>query len=133
MCFPPTRKIISNERTSIGFLDAAIQPSLIDEDITIHESLYLRDFTALARNPPYQINITGVVSGTQPEVTTRSGALMRSFRLQDNTGRWVACVAYDEAAEDACIANGSEVIIFFCQRPRWFEQRAWPVVVIRAM
>ena len=63
--------------------------------------------------PPYQINITGVVSGTQPEVTTRSGALMRSFRLQDNTGRWVACVAYDEAAEDACIANGNEVIIFF--------------------
>ena len=54
-----------------------------------------------------------MVSGTQPEVTTRSGALMRSFRLQDNTGRWVACVAYDGAAEDACIANGNEVIIFF--------------------
>ena len=51
VCFPQTRKITSNEQTSIAFLEAASQPSLIDEDITIHESLYLRDFTALARHP----------------------------------------------------------------------------------
>ena len=94
-------------------MEAASQPSLIDEDITNPESLYFRDFTPLTKKPPYQINIGGVVSGTQPVVTTRSGASMRLFWLQDNTGRWVACVVYDGAAEDTCIANGNEVIIFF--------------------
>ena len=86
---------------------------MVNETIQISESLYLKDFTMLAKRPPYQISISGVISNVQPEVTTRSGSLMRSFRLQDNTGRWVACIGFERAAEDDHIRNGNEVILFF--------------------
>ena len=86
---------------------------MVNETIQISESLYLKDFTMLAKRPPYQISISGVITNVQPEVTTRSGSLMRSFRLQDNTGRWVACIGFERAAEDDHIRNGNEVILFF--------------------
>ena len=113
VCIPQTRKLASNERTSVVLLEVANQPSLVDESITISQSMYVRDFTQLSKKPPYQISIAGVISSIQPEITTRSGALMRSFRLQDNTGKWVACVAFDQAAENVVIANGNEVVMFF--------------------
>ena len=38
---------------------------------------------------------------------------MRSFKLQDSTGKSVACVAFGRQTDSAALATGNEVVLFF--------------------
>ena len=40
---------------------------------------------------------------------------MRSFKLHDNTGKSVACVAFGRQTDSTAMVSGNEVILFFAQ------------------
>jgi hypothetical protein len=109
----PTRKLHSTEHLSITRTTNPFQESLRSTLVQPHPGLYTKDFIRLAARPPFLINISGIVSHVKQESISSSNNAMKDFRLQDNTGRYVNCKAYGRRASNICIADNSEVVLYF--------------------
>ena len=89
------------------------------------EDLYTRDLTRLVQVPPFSANLCGVATGVGEEVAARnSGRPMRSFRLQDQAGRWVQCAALGRHVDNRCLVENAEVVLYFASASRPFSPNA---------
>lgn len=105
------RKLVGNERTSVVKSRA---PAVVAAAAPSSE-LYTSDFQRLVPPTPFTVNLRGVVSAVQPEVTSQAGNVMKHFRLQDNTGRFVNCVAFGRHVDNAFIEDNEEVVLYFAK------------------
>ena len=112
----PIRKLLhATEHTRLSRLLTPSRASLPDASIIAHTVIYTKDFNRLSAPVPFQINICGIISAAGGETTAASGEPTKSFRLQDTSGKYVACRAYGRHASNECIENGKMVILYFAQ------------------
>ena len=114
------RKARNTDRTRIVRLEQGMQPAVTELQLLLpSEELYTRDFSRLLQAPPFQVNLCGVVTTVGEEVLAQnSGRPMRSFHLQDQTGRWVQCSILGRHVENRCLTANAEVILYFASASR---------------
>ena len=110
------RKLHSNEHTTVKRLTVASCQSMNSETIAPAISLYTRNFNLLsAQQPPFVLSIAGIISNVQGEAVSQNGAPMKAFKLQDNTGKYVQCVAFGRHVDNPIISENTEVVLYFAQ------------------
>ena len=117
------RKVHLTDHSVVKPCLSPTQAALTDSSIRAHPNLFTRDFNRLASPLPFVINICGIVSATSGETVSGSQESMQTFRLQDNTGRFAQCRAFGRHAGSANIRDGMEVIIYFGQAQRGWNQQ----------
>ena len=112
-CIPPTRKLVGHERTSV----VECAPVHVSEVATPADMLYCKDFAKLsAQLPPFTVSIIGIVTTLdEEEMTSQSGLPMKSFRLQDQSGRYVRCTVCGRHVDNVALRANNEVILFFAK------------------
>ena len=91
---------------------------------------------------PFRATIAGTIHDLQEAEPTNSGDLRRNFKLADEQGKWIHCVAHGRHAEDVSLENFRRIIVYFCcARPAsghtaqtvWFFKEAFIVPLERRM
>ena len=54
---------------------------------------------------PFRVSIVGTIHDLQEAEPANSGKLRRNFKLADEQGNWVHCVAHGRHAEDSSLEN----------------------------
>ena len=72
------------------------------------------------RSPPFVVSVKGIVAGVQEETFSKESNPLRLFKLHDNTGKSVACVAFGLQTDSTALASGNEVF-FVCAVSCWFN------------
>ena len=63
---------------------------------------------------PLRVSIAGAIRNMQEaEPTCMSGELRRKFKLADEQGNWVHCVAHGRHAEDNSLENFLRIVVYF--------------------
>ena len=63
---------------------------------------------------PFGVSIAGTIHNLQEaEPTCMSGELHRKFKLADEHGNWIHCVAHGRHAEDSSLENFLRIAIYF--------------------
>ena len=106
---PALRRLVGNERTVLEFCGA---PDAIDAT-RLSPSLYTLDFQTLTQQLPLTICVRGVVTSVQEEIVSLAGNPMQNFKLHDNTGKYVNCVAFGRHVDNVCVANQNDVVLYF--------------------
>ena len=109
----PMRRLPSTEQTIVSRVFAPRRESLTNNAMSPHPGLYTKEFNRLVFQPPFIVNISGIVSMVQEEMLSSNGESMRLFRLSDAGGRFVQCRAFSRHAANVHVANGTEVILYF--------------------
>ena len=108
---PAARKLISNIRTKIVRLESTTAVSAAQ----LAASLYSTDFSVLESKPPYRVSISGYVSSVDVERSSESGTPMKSFRLQNDVGRYVHCTVLGRHVDNSAIMAGNCVVVYFAK------------------
>ena len=108
---PALRKLVGNDRTTMVRCEA---PSIACRGAPASE-LYSVDFEQLNGAMPFTICLRGVVTSVQGEVLSQSGNPMKHFKLHDQTGRFVHCVALGRQVDNEFIAECNEVVLYFAK------------------
>ena len=112
----PMRKVVSSERTVISMLPAGTQESVSRmADMPPAEILFTRDLSTLEQEPPFVVSVVGVIGSCGEDSMSRAGRAMKFFEIHDNSGKCVQCTALGRHAENACIEDGNEVVLYFAQ------------------
>ena len=91
---------------------------------------------------PFRVSLAGTIHNLQEAEPTNKGDLRRNFKLADEQGKWIHCVAYGRHAEDVSLENFRRIIVYFCSaRPAsghnaqavWFIKEAFIVPLERRM
>jgi hypothetical protein len=110
----PMRKMVNSKRTDISLLTVGTRPSVLDMHLLfLAEPLFTRDLGRLQQEPPFVVSLAGIVSSVQDEETSQSGRPMRSFRVQDASGRYVQCKTLGRHVDNVNIGNGNEIVLYF--------------------
>ena len=107
--FPTARKIIGTERTTV----TQCSPLPMHGGELPAECLHSRDFSVLSASPPFMVSLTGVITSVLEETSSQAGTPMRSFRLQDQSGRYVRCTACGRHVDNELLLAQNEVTLFF--------------------
>ena len=111
----PTKKINSSDRTEINLVKDSDKHKLMKATPSLNENMFTANFSLLKRAAPYAVSVKGIAGSLQQESFSRDGNAMRSFKLHDNTGKCISCVAYGRQASSSALIVNSEIIIFFAQ------------------
>ena len=77
-------------------------------------SVVLSRFSSLEQTEtPFRVSVRGVVFDVGALESSRQGSPKKSFKLVDEVGSWVSCVAIGEEATKSAIAECEEVLLFF--------------------
>ena len=110
----PMLKLRTSDRTEINRLAVGTRVSVTQMFLRPpSELLFTRDLTRLQQPPPYFVSISGVVGSPQDESMSQSGRPMRSFRIHDQTGKYVGCTALGRHVDNANIGEGREIVIYY--------------------
>ena len=63
---------------------------------------------------PIRVSIDGTIHDLQEAEPTNSGELRRKFKLADEQGQWVHCVAHVRHAENNSLENFLRIVVYFC-------------------
>ena len=99
--------------TSMHSVATSVQESVTNTSMGVSASLYVSDFTRLARPTPFRINVHGIVSNVAREVISRNDNHMKAFTVQDANGMWVRCLALGHHVDNPALVQGNEVVVFF--------------------
>ena len=109
---PKGHRLHGNERTRMRRLLQGSVETITDPNISVDVNTYVRDFGHLNLEPPYHVNISGVVSSIGNEGATEKGRPMASFRLHESSGKYCECKVLGRHVDNTCLTEGSEVILF---------------------
>jgi hypothetical protein len=77
-------------------------------------SVVLSRFSSLEQTPtPFRVSVRGVVFDVGVLEITGQGNPKKSFKLVDEVGSWVSCVAFGDEARKSAIDECTEVVLFF--------------------
>ena len=108
--------VVSSERTVISMLPAGTQESVSRmADMPPAEILFTRDLSTLEQEPPFVVSVVGVIGSCGEDSMSRAGRAMKFFEIHDYSGKCVQCTALGRHAENACIEDGNEVVLYFAQ------------------
>ena len=62
---------------------------------------------------PFRVTIAWTIHDLQEAEPANSGKLRRNFKLADEQGNWVHCVAHGRHAEDSSLENFLRIVIYF--------------------
>ena len=113
----PTKKINSSDRTEINLVKDSDKHKLMKATPSLNENMFTANFSLLKRAAPYAVSVKGIVGSLQQESFSRDGNAMRSFKLHDNTGKCISCVAYGRQASSSALIVNSEIIFFAQAKP----------------
>jgi hypothetical protein len=71
-------------------------------------TLYLKDVPS-----PFRATIVGTIHERQEAEPTNSGELRRNFKLADEHGMWMHCVAHGRHAESESLENMRRIVAYF--------------------
>ena len=77
------------------------------------ETIIVTDFRKLKADPPFQVNVKGVVNKCEDEFYSRVGTPMRCFKLHDKTGYVVSCIVFGDNTQFEGLKDGSEIVVYF--------------------
>ena len=61
----------------------------------------------------FRVTIAGTTHDLQEAEPANSGKLRRNFKLADEQGNWVHCVAHGRHAEDSSLENFLRIVVYF--------------------
>jgi len=77
-------------------------------------SVVLSRFSSLEQTPaPFRVSVRGVVVDVGVLEITGQGNPKKSFKLVDEVGSWVSCVAFGDEARKSVIDECTEMVLFF--------------------
>ena len=62
---------------------------------------------------PFRVSIVGTIHDLQEAEPSNSGELRRNFKLADEQGNWIHCVAHARHAENSSLENFLRIVIYF--------------------
>ena len=62
---------------------------------------------------PFRVSIAGTIHNLQEAEPSNSGELRRNFKLADEQGNWIHCVAHGRHAEDSSLENFLRIVVYF--------------------
>ena len=62
---------------------------------------------------PFRATILGIIHELEETETTSGGELRRNFKLADEHGMWVNCVAHGKHAESALLVDMNRIVAYF--------------------
>ena len=62
---------------------------------------------------PFRVSIVGTIHDLQEAEPSNSGELRRNFKLADEQGNWVHCVAHGRHAENNSLENFLRIVVYF--------------------
>ena len=62
---------------------------------------------------PFRMSIVGTIHDLQEAEPSNSGELRRNFKLADEQGNWIHCVAHGRHAADSSPENFLRIVIYF--------------------
>ena len=62
---------------------------------------------------PFRATILGIIHELEETETTGGGELRRNFKLADDHGMWVNCVAHGKHADSALLVNMNRIVVYF--------------------
>ena len=62
---------------------------------------------------PFRATIAGTIHDLQEAEPTTTGELRRNFKLADEQGTWVHCVAHGRHAESEFLENMRRIVVYF--------------------
>jgi hypothetical protein len=62
---------------------------------------------------PFRVTIAGTIHDLQAAEPTGTGELRRNFKLADDHGTWVPCVAHGRHAESEFLGNMQRIVVYF--------------------
>ena len=77
---------------------------------------------------PFRASIAGTIHDIEDIKTTNSGLLCRKFKLADDEGQWIHCVAHGSHAEHEFLQNMHHIVAYFgCGRSSYgtMPQALW--------
>ena len=108
---PALRKLVANDRTTM----VRCEPPASAPRGAPSSDLYSVDFEQLNGATPFTICLRGIVTSVQDEVLSQSGNPMKHFKLHDQTGRFVHCVAFGRQVDNEFIVECNEVVLYFAK------------------
>ena len=108
----PFRKMSSNDQTTIVRVVTPSNPNM-QETCRMDAFIFTGDFTVLAAETPFMVNISGVVIDVQSETISQNGNAMKKIRLQDSSNKAVNCVAFDRHSVNPALQEGNLVVLYF--------------------
>ena len=104
-----TRIMAIREATSpymkSDFLFSAPTPPMV----VVSYKLSLKDAMS-----PFRATILGTIHDLDDAETTTSGELRRNFKLADDGGKWIPCVAHGRHANNAVLEDKRRILAYFC-------------------
>ena len=62
---------------------------------------------------PFRVSIAGAIHDLQEAEPSNSGELRRNFKLADEQGNWIHCVAHGRHAEDTSLEVFLRIVVYF--------------------
>ena len=115
-------KILQTVRGGVGvaasrlsFAEVAKSPFMTSETFRIPPpSVMMTRFSELLQTEtPFRVSLKGVIFDAGPLESSMQGNPKKSFKLVDEIGCWLSCVAIGEQATKSAIAEHMEVLLFF--------------------
>ena len=63
---------------------------------------------------PFRVTVAGTIHDLEEIEPTNNGELRRNFKLADDTGKWIKCVAHGRHAESKVLENMRHIVAYFC-------------------
>ena len=109
----PYLKLVSVDKTCVRRLAQPTKKWLSDSSVHCSPLLFTRDFGCLEQAVPFRVSLAGIVRDVSPISESQNGNPMRSFKLQDVSGRYVFCQVLGRHAEHPALEALHEVVLYF--------------------
>lgn len=108
-----TRQLSINDNTTITRLETGSLQSILSPEVPIAQDLVVTDFRHLSGSLPFLANLNGYVMNLSEVSYSRQEVSMRTFRLQDASGRYVTCCLHGRHSTNQSLAERAQITVFF--------------------
>ena len=63
---------------------------------------------------PFRVSLAGTIHNLQEAEPTNNVGLRRNFKLADEQGKWIHCVAHGRHAGNDSLENFRRIVVYFC-------------------
>ena len=109
---PRMRRLVSSSRTIVARISHDDFQASGYATLPLSPSLYTSDFNVLTTAVPFIVSIAGVVTSVEDERPSESGNPMKSFKLQDDSGRYVLCTALGRHVDNQCLVDNNFIVMY---------------------
>ena len=91
--------------------------------MTREQKLFIRDFTKMAVNPPFKVNVAGIVTDVRATIEGENGIPRTEFKLRSPRGKYVGVIAMGRHANNDVIVAENEIAIYFATGKQDFQHK----------